>query len=376
MNDRKPAFPGSSAFLVDVRARVDAHFAGRSSQATGAMIAKTVFWLSLTAGLWALNAFGVVSFPVALLVAALGGFSIANIGFNVGHDAIHLAYARQPWLNAALGRSFDLLGGSSKTWAHSHNMVHHTWTNVPGVDGDLEPGPWMRFYPQAAPPAFIHRFQPYYAWFLYGFTSLVWVFKKDFAQLIEQKASTRRVLDVLSWKLVHFAIFLVVPMVFSGHAWWQSLLLYVVMLAASGVTLATVFQLAHVVEGVAFPRAQETDTMPEPWAEHVMRTTANFGRTPVTTFFTGGLDHQIEHHLFPRVCHIHYRAIAPIVERCAKDHGLPYLHSGSFPSALASHARLLGKLGRGDVEPASAEPAQSSTIASDSWPALSRTMNV
>lgn len=343
----KLVYPGQSAFFADVRARVDAHFATRSKHATGGMVAKSVFLVAFTATLMIITA--IVPFAFALLTTLLVGACIAFIGFNVGHDAIHLSYSKHGWVNAVLGRSFDVMGGASKTWQRSHNIVHHTFTNVRGVDSDLEPGPWMRFYPKDKRPHFLHRFQGVYAFFLYGFTSLVWVFKKDFVQLIEQKAGPRLVVDVLSGKLAHFALFLGLPLLFSGHAWWMTLVLYVMMLAAAGVTLATVFQLAHVVEGVEFPMHPESGEMKEPWAENVMRTTADFGLTPLTTFFTGGLDHQIEHHLFPRICHVHYPDIAPIVKQCAHDHGLPYLHSGSFLSALASHVRQMTKLGRGDV---------------------------
>ena len=66
----------------------------------------------------------------------------------------------------------------------------------------------------------------------------------------------------------------------------------------------------------------------------------HFGVTPLCTFITGGLDHQIEHHLFPHICHIHYPKLAPIVRACAQQHGLPYLHSGSFFPALASSPRI------------------------------------
>jgi linoleoyl-CoA desaturase len=124
------------------------------------------------------------------------------------------------------------------------------------------------------------------------------------------------------------------------------------MLAAGGFTLAIVFQLAHCIEGVQFPRVpgDEANKMPDAWCEHQLRTTANFGTTPLATFVCGGLDHQIEHHLMPRICHIHYRALAPIVRKCAEDHGLPYIHNGSFPNAVLAHGRTLKRLGRGDVE--------------------------
>ncbi len=349
MSTTRVRFTGGSPFLADVRQRVDAHFerSGLATTADGAMRRKTVVWLGLAVSLFVVAAGALVPFPFSLLVWSALGFVLAGIGFNIGHDAIHGSYSKTPWVNRVLARTFDVMGASADTWEVSHNQVHHSFTNIKGLDADLEPGPFMRFYPQATPPAFVHRFQHLYAWLLYGLTGVVWVFKKDFAQLRSQERSRKVALKVIAGKLAHFGIFLGVPLLL-GAPLWVALVSYVVMLATAGVTLAVVFQLAHVVEGVSFPEAPADGVMDTPWAENEMHTTANFGRTALTTFITGGLDHQIEHHLFPRICHIHYPAIAPIVEACARDHGLPYTHSGSFLQALSSHARLLKRLGAGE----------------------------
>jgi len=246
------------------------------------------------------------------------------------------------------------MGASSCTWRVAHNIIHHTYTNIPGVDTDLEPGPTMVFYPQEAKP--YHRFQHLYAWFLYCFIGIIWVYIKDFSQirradpLTGKHSSTGDYVMVAVGKVLHIGVLLVVPLVVLQEPVWQIVAGYALMLAVGGFTLAIVFQLAHCIEGVSFPRAPtDANRMPEAWAEHQMRTTANFGKTPLATFICGGLDHQIEHHLMPRICHIHYRKLAPIVAQTAREHGLPYVHNGSFFTAVAAHARTLKRVGRGEA---------------------------
>lgn len=365
---QKLTFPQASHFQGELKRRVDAYFAerGLSKAANGSMVAKTVFWLAFTWGSWALTLAQVVPFPFNLILWIMQGFGFACIGFNIGHDAIHGAYSEKPRVNALLSWTFDIMGASSFTWKVAHNVIHHTYTNIPGVDGDLEPGPTMVFYPQKT--KWFHRFQHLYAWYLYSYIGVIWMYLKDFAQLRRgdplngKMAAPIDVAQLFAGKALHFGLLVVVPFFVLQQPIWQIALGYWLLLSAAGVTLAIVFQLAHVVEGIVFPRVPRVDgvtqtQMPEAWAEHQLRTTANFGVTPLSTFICGGLDFQIEHHLMPRICHCHYRALAPIVEQCAKDHGLPYVHSGSFPSAIGSHYRALKRLGRGDVEEFAVSPS-------------------
>ena len=364
MSNKKLTFAPSTAFHGELRRRVDAYFEerGLSKAANAAMVSKTIFWLTFTWGAWALTLSQIVPFPYSILVWAAQGFGFACIGFNIGHDAIHGAYSEKKWVNRLLSWSFDVMGASSYTWSVAHNVIHHTYTNIQGVDMDLEPGPTMIFYPQK--PRFYQRFQHYYAWFLYHYVGLIWVYIKDYHQIFRidpQTGKRARPIDVvqmLTGKALHMGLLLGVPLLLTSTPVWQTLIGYYVLLAVGGFTLAIVFQLAHCIEGVVFPRVPgDADKMPEAWAEHQLRTTANFGRTALATFICGGLDHQIEHHLMPRICHIHYRAIAPIVKQCAEEHGLPYIHNGSFPEAVAAHYRTMRRLGQGETETVEARDA-------------------
>ena len=350
----RPTFStNDTAFKVDLRNRVDAYFArtGKSRHADGRMIAKTIAYLAVGAGLLVLLLSGVLPALAALPVTLVLGLVVAGIGFNIGHDAVHGAYSGHRKVNAVLGFVFDLLGASSYNWARAHNVVHHTFTNVPGADHDLEPGPFLVLHPQPK-PALIYRLQHLFAFPLYAFTMIVWVFKKDFVQIFDRtmtgRGPTKRgVLSMILGKLMHFGLFLALPMWISPYAWWQVALGYLAMLASVGFTLAVVFQLAHVVEGTQFPEADSSQRLVDGWATHQLRTTANFSQgSSVATFFFGGLNNQVEHHLMPGVCHIHYAALAPVVRACAADHGLPYLTSGTFLQAIAAHVRTLYRLGR------------------------------
>jgi linoleoyl-CoA desaturase len=353
MNSR-PAFSTTdTAFKTELRRRIDAYFTrtGKTRHADGRMIAKTVAFLGAGTGMVVLLLSGVLPALIALPAAMVLGLVIAGIGFNVGHDAVHGSYSGNRKIDRVLGFVFDLLGASSYNWSRAHNVVHHTFTNIPGTDHDLEPGPFLLLKPTAK-PALIYRLQHVFAFPLYALTMIVWVFKKDFVQIFDRTMTgrgpeMRGVVSMVLGKVLHFGVFLALPMLISPYAWWQVVVAYFAMLASLGFTLAVVFQLAHVVEGTQFPEPNSERKLGDGWTTHQLRTTANFSQgSAFAAFFFGGLNNQVEHHLMPGVCHIHYPQLAPIVRACAKEHGLPYLDSGSFFQALAAHVRTLYRFGR------------------------------
>jgi len=362
---RKVRFESSDQRLQQaLRAAVDGYFTktGQKKSANATMWAKVIFWLGLGGGLFALLVSGVLPPLVAWPVALFFGVVIAGVGFNVGHDAIHGALSETPWVNRLLSRCFDAFGASSYTWSTAHNFVHHTYTNVPDVDHDLDPGPFMVFQPREN-PAFIYRFQHIYAFALYFFTHIVWVFKKDFQQIAApdprtgKRVPTGKIVDVIVGKIGHFALMLGVPLLFSGYAPWQVVVGYLSTIAMAGLTLAVVFQLAHVVEVTAFPRVNDQLRIEDSWAAHQLKTTANFApHSRFWNFFTGGLNHQVEHHLFYKICHIHYPALAPLIEDVAREHGVPYYAHDTFGEALLSHIRAMRRFGHGVSEQLGAQP--------------------
>jgi linoleoyl-CoA desaturase len=348
----RPRFAPHSAFHADLRARVERHFAerGEPTTANGAMMVKIAAWIGTFALMWTLW----LALPLPTLpwlgMGLLTGASAALMTLNVGHDAVHGALSRRRWVNTLFSWTFDVVGCSSRNWRVSHNGLHHSWTNVPGADADLDPGPLLAFHPGARRPW--HRLQHLYAPFLYALVVVNWVYRKDLEQITWRDpitgaaASLSARCELLCGKLLHIGLFVVAPLLLTDHGVGVALAGYAASLVGAGVTLAVIFQMAHCVEGVAYPEGSE-GRLPYAWSDHQLHTTANFGATPLSTWMTGGLNHQIEHHLLPHVCHIHLPRLAPIVAACAREHGLPYLHSGSFPAALRSHFRMLRRLGAG-----------------------------
>lgn len=342
-------------FHALLKVRVNQYFEDNrlSRYADGPMVAKTLFWVAAFALVYGVYLSGALPALAVLALLGLNGFVVACLGFNTGHDAIHGAYSSRPRVNWLLGCFFDVLGASSYTWSIAHNWLHHTYTNVPLVDSDLDPGPWLRFDPGRRVYWF-HRFQHVYMWALYTLTTLVWTFKKDWVQIVERDPRTGKrarptaALGMVLGKALHFTLFLVVPALVTPYSLALVVGAYVVSQLVSGFTLAVVFQLAHVVEGPAFPRPDDANTLRTSWAEHQLRTTANFApKGPVATFLLGGLNHQVEHHLFSGICHTHYPALSDIVRKTAGELGLPYHEHTSFLAALRSHYRVMRALGRG-----------------------------
>jgi linoleoyl-CoA desaturase len=279
---------------------------------------------------------------------------MAGIGFAVAHDALHGAYSDNPRVNQLIGYTFDLIGANGYMWKITHNVIHHTYTNVHGVDEDLTVSPLLRLSPHAEWKP-IHRFQHWYAFFAYGFSTLFWVFVKDYKYFMQKNLGpyTNKTHPKSEWatlfimKIVYYTWSIVVPLLVLDVAWWQFAIGYVAMHLTAGLILGVVFQLAHSVEGPAFPLPDERGVMEHAWAVHEMETTSNFGRhNALLNWYVGGLNFQIEHHLFPKVCSIHYPAISDIVREVAAKHGIRYNEHRTLREAVRSHYRMLKRLGQ------------------------------
>jgi linoleoyl-CoA desaturase len=349
----------TSEFTRTLRARVDAYFAESGLKPSGdaRVWPKTGVMLALYFVPWALIAFGVTGAGWGFWAAEVAmGLGLAGVGLNVLHDANHGSLTASKKMNDAISMVVDFIGGNSVMWRIQHNVLHHTFTNVDGLDEDIAVPYVMRFSP-TRPHHFFHRFQWLYAWGFYAIMTLYWLTIKDFVSLMRYKKSGMLARSgstfgrVLGWllvtKVVQFGYVLGLPMVFSGLSVGQILLGWVVMHAVSGLCLAAIFQPAHVLEDHAFAEAEQGGLLPADAFTHQLQTTANFGtRSRLLTWLCGGLNHQIEHHLFPNVCHVHFRKLAPIVRKTAEEFGLPYRSNTSFAEALWLHTRMLWQLGR------------------------------
>jgi linoleoyl-CoA desaturase len=346
-----------SQFFSTTRKRVDVYFKENnlSPNANGAMWGKVVFFMTgyaLLYGLILSNQFGLMTM---LGLAMLLGMFAAFIGFNVSHDAMHGALSRHAWVNDLFSNTFYLLGASPFVWKITHNIVHHTYTNIPGHDEDIEVAPGLIRLDKDEALRPWQRYQQWYAFPLYGLASLSWVLRKDYVKIFKNKIGQtqnsghprKEYITLFATKLGYYILFLLIPYLVLDITLGQLALGFFIMHFVEGLVLGLVFQLAHVVEGTDFPVPTDQNTIEEAWAIHQIQTTANFSpRSWTASFFCGGLNRQIEHHLFPRVCHIHYPAVAEIVKKTAHEFDLPYLENPTFASALKSHFTILKFMGR------------------------------
>lgn len=343
-------------FAAEVKLRVAEYFESHnlSPNANASMVVKTTVILGLTFGSYALLFTGWFP-PLAMLgLAILMGVGVAGIGFCVSHDSLHGAYSARSSVNRVLGWSLDCFGASSYLWKLTHNVIHHTYTNVHGLDEDLEVSALLRLSPHSKRLA-IHRFQHLYGFGTYALATLNWVFLKDYRHLMRRdlgpfEGKTHRARDVwalLAGKAFYYAWAIVVPLLVLPITWWQFLIGFVAMHLTAGLILGVVFQLAHVVEDTRHPVADEKGRMDRSWVIHQMETTSNFANgSSWVTWYVAGLNHQVEHHLFPKVCSVHYPEISKIVRAVATRHGVPYHGQPTLVAAIRSHYETLRLLGR------------------------------
>lgn len=345
-----------SAFFATVRKRVDNYFEEQqiSKNANGLMWFKAFFYLSGFFALYGLIISGSFGAYASLGMAIMLGVFAAFIGFNVCHDAIHGAFSRNAKVNKGFSYFFYLIGANPYLWDITHNIVHHTYTNIPGHDEDIEVAPGLVRLDASEDVNRVQQYQHIYAFLLYGLASLSWVLRKDYIKFFKDQIGQHKTshprseyFKLFFFKFLYYVLFIALPILLLPFTWWQVVVGFVLMHVAEGFVLGLVFQLAHVVEGTDFPVPNEEGNLEEAWAEHQMKTTANFSpKSAIASFLLGGLNRQIEHHLFPKICHVHYPAIAGIVKQTAHEFDLPYLESPSFFKALKSHYRILRKMGK------------------------------
>jgi linoleoyl-CoA desaturase len=349
-------------FSSTLNKRVNEYFKGTGLSRHGntEMVIKTVFMFSLYFVPYALILGGVVTSSWLLIpMVVIMSFGLAGIGLSVMHDANHGAYSKKMWLNDTIGYSLNLVGANAFNWKMQHNVLHHTYTNVHEEDEDISPRGVLRLTPHTK-WRYLHRYQHFYAWFLYGLMTIAWMVVKDFGRLIKYQKNglakkhkaniTKEWIILVGTKLTYVGYIFVLPLLFTSLAWWQIIVGILIMHYIAGFMLAIIFQPAHVIDGTEFPLPDESDVLENNWAVHQLLTTTNFGnKSRWFSWYVGGLNFQIEHHLFPNVCHVHYRKISHIVKETAQEFGLPYKSAKTFFGALRGHAKLLKQLG---VKPA------------------------
>jgi linoleoyl-CoA desaturase len=360
-------------FFVTVTKRVNEYFKSNKIERTANwhMVTKSIFMLSM----YFVPYFLVITQTVSgglnfFAITVIMGIGVAGIGLCIMHDANHGSYSKKAWVNNVLGFSLNLVGANAFNWKIQHNVMHHTYTNVHEVDEDISPRGVLRLAPTETWKPF-HQFQHLYAWFFYGLLTIVWIGFKDFGRLkrycrdglvAKQKSTVALewVVLIVTKMFYVFYLFVLPVLLVPEITWWMPIVGFLIMHYIAGFILSIIFQPAHVIDGTEFPLPDSEGNLENNWAIHQLHTTTNFGRKHrIFSWFVGGLNYQVEHHLFPNICHVHYRAIAPIVEQTAKEFGLPYKSKDTFFEALVAHTVIMKELGR---KPALAFEVQGSGI--------------
>ena len=401
--DPNPSFYSfSCAFYPTLKARVCQRLDERKLSRRGGSGSIHVKAVCLLVTFWSSLA-GMCLFPgyfLPLLMAAVMGLSASFVGTCIQHDGSHGAFSESRNINKIAGWTLDMIGASAFTWEFQHMLGHHPYTNLLDVEGvggsmdgtkdgvgdDIESDPdvfssfpMMRMHPHHK-VEWHHRYQHIYAPLLFSLMTLAKVLQQDIQTMLDKRiyhidatcryASPLNVLRFWVMKFVSFVYMIFLPCYFQGLS--KGLLLFVAGHLTCGEALATMFIVNHVIEGVAFAtKNEEGETSLKPmtcnsvtpmeetqklssiktdmndWAAVQCQTSVNWSiGSRFWNHFSGGLCHQIEHHLFPSICHTNYVHIQDVVQETCKEFGVPYQHETSLFSAyckMLSHLKTMGR---------------------------------
>lgn len=351
----KFATPPPPSFHAELKSRINNYFKETGKKPTGnaVLYSKAIILMVSFIALYVHLVFYTPAVWIALLECVLLGGVVSAIGFNIMHDGGHGSFSTNKWLNDVAAFSLEVLGGSSFMWNMKHNVIHHAYTNIDGVDDDIDIQPWMRMS-TTQPKYRLHKYQHIYFWILYSLLYILWVFVMDFQKYFKSRIGAMPLKKMSIWdhvvfwafKVFYLFLFVVLPIYLLGFTSW--LVGYLVFGIVTGLVISIVFQLAHTVEHTHFPMPNEaTGKMADEWAIHQLKTTANFApRNKVISWLVGGLNFQVEHHLFPKISHVHYPQISRIIKQTCQEFGVPYIEYPKMRHAVASHVAFLKEMGR------------------------------
>lgn len=355
MQSAKFAHPNPS-FYVELKKRINEYFKTSGKDMTGGsriMTKAIVLVLALVAIYVTLVFFTPSSTIVCLLLCALLGAATAAVGFNVMHDGNHGSFSKNPIVNRVAANVAEFVGASQFMWNMKHNVIHHAYTNIDGIDDDIDAEPFLRMAPTQKKYK-MHKYQHYYFWFLYSLLHLFWTFVSDYIKYFSgkigdvplKKMKLKDQIEFWGFKLAYYALFVVIPIIRVG--WLDWLIGFLTFTLTAGFILSIVFQLAHTVQDTKFPIPQKPmNTLEDEWAVHQLKTTANFAvNNKLISWYVGGLNFQVEHHLFPRISHIHYPAINKIVKQACKEYDVTYIEYDKMYQAVHSHIGFLKKMAK------------------------------
>jgi linoleoyl-CoA desaturase len=351
-----PKFPSvKQSFHVELKKRINDYFetSGKSVTGNKQLFIKAGVLFTAFLGLYIHLVFFTPSTIWAVLECVILGLVVAGIGFNIMHDGAHGSFSKYKWVNNVAAFSLNLLGGSSFMWNVKHNVIHHAYTNIDGVDDDIDIQPWMRMS-STQPKLKMHKYQHFYFWFLYSMLYILWVFVLDYQKYFKRKIGGMPLKKMTAWdhivfwgfKAIYLFLFFLVPFYTVGFV--PTIIGFLIFSVIAGFILSIVFQLAHTVEHTHFPVPHdESGKLDDEWAIHQLKTTANFApKNKLISWLVGGLNYQIEHHLFPKISHVHYPAIRKIIKQACSEFNVPYTEYKKMSHAVISHVLFLKQMGR------------------------------
>ena len=348
----------STKFFKTLNKRINDYFKEKKLKKTGnwKLYLKTIVMFSIFLTPYFLILTIDMSQWMQLLLTVVIGIGMAGVGMNVMHDGNHGSFSSKKWVNNLMGSSIYILAGNAFNWKVQHNVLHHTYTNIQGHDEDIDAGRVIRFSKHADWHK-MHKYQQYYSVFLYGLLTINWAITTDFKQMYQYlqrglsygkspNPATQWTILAIS-KIIYVMVWIVIPLLVLSLAWWKILIGFFVMHYVAGLILSVTFQLAHVMPDTEMPLPDKDGNIKNTWAIHQLFTTANFApKNKLVGWFTGGLNRQIEHHLFSHISHVHYKDLAKIVKKTAKEFNLPYNEYKTTRKAIALHFEQLKELGK------------------------------
>jgi linoleoyl-CoA desaturase len=351
-----PKFTHSKlSFHTELKKRVSEYFNQTSTSTAGnyKLFSKAFLLLAIYILLYIHLVFFTPSILWSIIECVLFGIVTAAIGFNIMHDGAHGSFSKYSLMNKGAAITLCFLGGSHFMWNVKHNIIHHAYTNIDGIDDDIDAKPFLRMA-STQKKYKIHRYQHWYFWFFYSLLYLYWIFFSDFRKYFERKIGNMPLKKMAFkdhfyfwlYKIISYSILIIIPCLFAGVI--PTIVGFLISALVAGVILSTVFQLAHTVEHTSFPLADEnTGKMEDEWAIHQLKTTANFAtKNRMLSWFVGGLNFQIEHHLFPKVSHVHYPALSRIIKKACLEYNITYVEYRRMHQAVISHISFLKQMGK------------------------------
>lgn len=330
-------FHFESEFYDVLQQRVDAYFKdnklSRTFHAYGSL--DNYVKLALMVALWVPGWYFAAGWGVVVAQAVVTQLFCFSVMHTNNHGALTSSDAERWGWDCVV----DTCGGvSTLAWRHLHNTGHHFDTNIPERDNDIQNAPWLRFSVRQ-PKYWWHRYQHLYGSVLMCmFPALKMEFKHSYIAATLPNVDPMDRLRWASAKAFYWTFFLLLPAYW--HGWAFALAAVYVRYVVCSFLYTHIIAPTHITEHCQ--HVTERD-----WFKHQVYTSSDSapGDT-LTNWFTAGLSHQIEHHLFPMIHHLHYPAIQPIIQQTVKEYKLPYNSQRNLATAVQAYWHWLYEIGR------------------------------